>query len=362
MKMVRIFVSAGEPSGDMHAARLVRELKNLRSDLEFTGLGGRKLMEEGVNLTHTFEDFSIVGFQEAFTKLPIIKRVLRDLVKEARDTKLAILVDYPGFNLKLARHLKNAGIKTVYYIVPQVWAWGKWRVRILKKYIDLALVIFPFEEPFFKEWGINAVYVGHPILDLINEEDSTIERPNSKYVVGLLPGSRRDEIRRLLPKMLQIKRELEKKAKDITFILSLLSDIPDEVEGENLIVHRGEARSIMRVSDLLIAASGTVSLEAGLLGKPIIILYMLSELSWIIAKRLAKVPYISLVNILLNERVIPEFLQHIHPEEISETALKYLEDPETPVKMEKIKRKLENVLGKPGAVRRAAERIINEIE
>lgn len=360
--MLKIFISAGEPSGDMHAARLVRELKKLRNGLGFIGLGGKDLRKEGVHLIHTFEDLSIVGFQEAFTRFPIIKRVLKDLVRGARNTNLAILVDFPGFNLKLAKYLKNAGIKTIYYIVPQVWAWGKWRVKLLKKYTNLTLVIFPFEEPLLKQWGVRALYVGHPILDLLNEENKSIERPPSRYVVGLLPGSRDDEIRRLLPKMLAIKRELEKKLEDVSFILSLVSDTPERIEEKNLKIIKGEARSIMKVSDLLIAASGTVSLEAGLLGKPIIILYMLSEISWIIAKRVARVPYISLVNILLNERIIPEYLQHIHPEEIGKTALRYLKDPETPSKMNDIKRKLKKVLGEPGAVRRAAEKIIEEIE
>ena len=362
--MTKILISAGEPSGDLHAARLVREIKKILPGAEFVGLGGKLMRAEGVRLLYSIEDLDIVGFQEAILKYKRINEILKSMVRTSNDgVTHAIMVDYPGFNLKLAGKIHRLGIKTFYYIVPQVWAWGRWRVGLLKKYIDKAIVILPFEEPFLKMYGINANYVGHPIIDIINEDKDEIERENGKIHIALLPGSRKDEIRRLLPKMLQIKHYIEKKLPETVFLLSyMLDEIPEFLKREqNLKIFKGRARGIIRASDFVIVASGTASLEAGLLGKPMVVLYMLSELSWWLANIIARVPYASLVNLLLGREVVPEILQHIDPVRVANWVVETLKDQERYNKIKNELSKLPVILKGGGAARRAAQIISQEI-
>ncbi len=362
--MTKILISAGEPSGDLHASRLVEEIKKILPDTEFTGLGGHRMEKSGVKLLYSIEDLDIVGFQEAILKYRKINEILKNLVRASRDgITHAIFVDYPGFNLKLASKLKPAGIKTFYYIVPQVWAWGRWRVGLLKKYIDKAIVILPFEESFLKNYGIDATYVGHPIVDIVNEDRDEIERENGKVHIALLPGSRKDEIRRLLSRMIEIKRHIEKRIPDSVFLLSLLLDeVPDDLKREsNLKIYHGRARAVIKASDFVIVASGTASLEAGLLGKPMVVLYMLGEISWILANLIARVPYASLVNLLLGKEVVPEVLQHIDPERVANEVVETLKNREKYNKIKRELQKLPGILKGGGAARRAAEIIAKEI-
>ncbi len=362
--MTKILISAGEPSGDLHASRLVEEIKGILPDAKFVGLGGRRMEKSGVDLLYSIEDLDIVGFQEAILKYRKIHEILKELVRVSRNrVSHAIFVDYPGFNLKLAGKLHSLGIKTFYYIVPQVWAWGRWRVGLLKKYIDKAIVILPFEENFLRKYGIEATYVGHPIVDIVKEDNDEIQRENGKIHIALLPGSRKDEIRRLLTRMIEIKRYIEGKIPDSVFLLSLLLDeVPGSLRNEkNLKIFHGRARAVIKASDFVIVASGTASLEAGLLGKPMVVLYMLGEISWILANLIARVPYASLVNLLLGKEVVPEILQHIDPEKV---ALEVVETIKNPGKYNKIKselQKLPGILKGGGAARRAAEIIVNEI-
>ena len=362
--MTRILISAGEPSGDLHASRLVKETKNIAPDIEFVGFGGPLMQKEGVKLLYSIEDLDIVGFQEAILKYNKINEILKNLVRTAKDSvDAAIMVDYPGFNLKLASKLHKMGIKTFYYIVPQVWAWGKWRVGLLKKYIDRAIVILPFEEKFLRMYGIYARYVGHPIIDIINEDIDYIPREDGKLHISLLPGSRKDEIRRLLPKMLAIKKRIEERIPDTIFLLSLLMEkVPEYLRSEpNLKIFKGRARAVIRVSDFVVVASGTASLEAGLLGKPMVVLYMLSEVSWILANLIAKVPYASLVNLLLGKEAVPEILQHINPVKVADWIVDTLKNPENYNKIKEELSKLPEILKGGGAALRAANIIVNEI-
>jgi lipid-A-disaccharide synthase len=351
----RVLVVAGEASGDLHASRLIREIKKLRDDIHFFGLGGDRMAEEGADLLYTPKDLDIVGFQEALVKLGKVRRVMNDLAREAKKgTDLAVFVDYPGFNIRMARHLKRMGANTAYYILPQVWAWGTWRVRPLKRYIDMPLSILPFEPQFLRRYGIPAQYVGHPVVDLLEEDRDVVRLENrTGPVIGLLPGSRGDEVRRLLPRMLEIKALISKEIPGATFLLSLIPGIKAP-ESENLRVFQGRARGIIRASDLLILASGTVSLEAGLLGKPMIVLYMLADVSWWMVRLLARVKHASLVNLLLDEPTVPEYLQHIDPERIARDAVDLLGDPGTRTRMTASLGRLNGILGPGGASRRAA--------
>ncbi len=362
---MRIFISAGEPSGDIHASALVKALKSYLPEAEFFGMGGALMRREGVRLIHSFEDKSVIGFLEAVTEYKRLRNTMADLVNAARHADIAIMVDYPGFNLQMARHIKNYGVNTVYYIVPQVWAWGKWRVRALKKYIDLALVILPFEEPLLRNYGIDAHFVGHPIVDMIEADTETIDIEHGRrWTVGFLPGSRPDEIRRLLPRMLEVKRELRKLlGDDVFFLLSLVDDkfLTDEIANDREIaVFKGRARGIMRASDMVLLASGTASLEAGLLGVPMVVLYMLSDVSWLIAKMIARVKYTSLVNILLGDEVVPEFIQHVHPDEIARFMAEMLTDDSRKSEMMEQLKRLKKLLYRRNAADRAARHIIKK--
>ncbi len=361
---MRFFISAGEPSGDLHASLLVKALREHLPDARFVGMGGSLMRAEGVQLIHSFEEDAVIGFLEAAFKFRRLKKTMAELVRAAREADVAIMVDYPGFNLKMASYIKSIGIKTVYYIVPQVWAWGGWRVRSLKRFIDLALVILPFEEPFLRRYGIDARFVGHPIVDIVDGDREKVEVEHGKrWTVGLLPGSRPDEIRRLLPKMIRIKEALSRKLDgDVHYLISIMDErfCPNGLAEDDITLLKGMARPIMRSSDLVLLASGTASLEAGLIGVPMIVLYMLSDVSWLLAKLMARVKYASLVNILLNKEAVPEFVQHIHPDEIAELAVTLLKDEDRRNSMLADLQRLRKMLARKDAVRRAAGYIIEK--
>jgi lipid-A-disaccharide synthase len=360
--MKRLLVTAGEPSGDLHASRLIREIRKLRADVHVFGLGGDRMGSEGADILYTPDDLDIVGFQEAVLKLRRIRRIMAGLARAGRTADLAVLVDYPGFNLRLARHLKAQGVRTVYYIVPQVWAWGSWRVRWLRRYVDQALCILPFEEAFLRRFGVKARYVGHPVIDILEDEtDGTTLGPMDEPVVALLPGSRGDEVKRLMPRMLEIRRRISERRPDVRFLLSSVPDVhvPEE---RNLTVIRGRARDILRASDVAVLASGTVSLEAGLLGTPMIVLYMLSEVSWRLVRLLARVRYASLVNLLLGSRVVPEHLQHVDPDAIAREVLDLLENPAERERITGALSRLWSLLGRESASRKAARVVCSMLD
>jgi len=359
--MLKFFISAGEYSGDIHAAYLVRELKKIFPDAIFSGIGGDNMRREGVELIQHINDMGIIGFQEALRGVFKLRNLLKMSIEVIKNMDICIFVDYPGFNLKLSSYTKRAGKINYYYIAPQVWAWWNFRVKFIKKNFDYVFVILPFEEHFYRKYGIRVKYVGSPVLDsVLNAHVKEIKIPEGKKIIGLLPGSRYDEVRRLVPRLMKIKKILEEDRKDLHFLMSLVPDFKVGEE-ENLTILRGEAYEIMNASDFLIVASGTASLEAALFGKPMVVIYALSEFSWILAKLLARVKYASLVNILADEMVVPEFIQHIPEREIARLILEYLDNKElynnTMSRILKIRDSL-----KPGAARRAALLIKKEVE
>jgi lipid-A-disaccharide synthase len=323
---VKIFISAGEPSGDIRASELVNSFKKLSKNLEFYGMGSIYLKNEGVHLVYDFKDTSILGIQEAIVQIRKVLNSYKIVYREALNSDLVILVDYPGFHLKLASDLIKAGKKNIfYYILPQIWAWGLFRIETLRKLKGLYSIL-PFEVDFFKRYGLNVKFFGHPLKSILNRKINKIQL-EGKPVIGLLPGSRKDEIRRLIPRFLKIKKEIEKVYKDAAFLLSLVRDYSIS-ESENLKIIRGNSLEIINSSDILIVASGTASLESAILKKPAIVVYTTSELTFLIGKLIVKVPYISLTNLILNEMVYPEFIQHIKPKEITKKVIEILENPE----------------------------------
>jgi len=372
-----IMVLTGEPSGDLHAGHLVKEIKQRNTQIYFSGIGGPHLEKMKVDLFYNIEQLSAMGITEVIMQLGQIKKAF-DLFKEKLKTNtpdLIILVDYPGFNLKAAQFAKeHYKIKILYYITPKVWAWKKSRLKKIKKYADHAALILPFEEKIFKKAGISATYVGNPLMDEYPESLSkpflrstlTLSKEKTRLIIGLLPGSRNAEINSLLDVMIQTACLIHQENRDTLFLISHAPSIKrEQIETkiekyENHPVFKifeGPVKEIFIQSDLVIAASGTVTLEAALCCVPTIIIYKLSAISHAIAKLMIKIKYAGLANIIVNEEVMPELLQKdATPEKISRKAfymldhLNFFQDRLQPVRI---------LLGKTGASKQAAGIAIN---
>lgn len=316
--MNKVFISAGDVSGDFHASHLVKALQDRIPDVVFWGIGRKKLKEVGVNVLNFADHYDVVGIDSLFGKVPSFYRLTKNVVSNIDNTSFAIFVDYPGYNIFLARYFKERGVKNVYYIAPQVWGWWSFRAKLVKRYFDLVLVIYPFEVDFWKSFGVNAIYVGNPVYDAILKNDIAAipNLPKDKKIIGLLPGSRPSEVKRILPYLMKIKRSLEERYKNLYFLLSL---VPEDINisfESNLRVVPGNGKAVMKSSDVVIVASGTATLEAALLEKPMIVLYELSPLSFLIGNIIKRVEYLSLVNIISQRRVVKEFIQRINVREV----------------------------------------------
>jgi len=368
-------VVAGEASGDMHAASLVKALQRLDTKLRFYGVGGEKLREAGVELSANAADMAVVGLTEVFLKLPFILKVMKRLTKSWSVEKPAalILVDYPDFNLRLARRAHARGIKVFYYISPQVWAWRKGRLNTIRDHVDKMAVILPFEETLYRQAGIDADFVGHPLLDMVppvSTQASAREKiglPPEICTVSLLPGSRPGEVARLLPLCLKAAEEMQRH-REIRFVLPLASTLsPDFVSG---IIARHQVKvslvsdaiyDVLAASDLAIVASGTATLEAALLETPMIVIYRVSRLSYLLGRMFIQVKNIGLVNIMAGTTIVPELIQGTaSPERIASLATALLDDPEARTKMKAALSRIKQQLGMPGAAERAA-RLVGEL-
>ncbi len=311
---MRVFVSTGERSGDQNAAYVVGRIREMFPDVTFVGMGGENLRKVGVEVIADPSDIAVVGFQEALRRLGKVNRLRSLVLREALKSDLFLAVDFPGFNLPVALKLKEYGKKVIYYIAPQVWAWGKWRVRHLAR-LDGVMVVLPFEEPFLRSYGVRAFFVGHPAASVRGR--GVFRRED--FTVGFLPGSRKDEVRRLLPRMVRIARQIRAEREDVRFLFSLPDDRSLPLEGAERVV--GMGREVIASSDVLVMASGTATLEAAVEGKPAVVLYALSEISWWLGRFLVKTRCISLPNIILGEKVYPEYVQHIDPRKVARDVL-----------------------------------------
>ncbi len=318
---MRVFVSTGERSGDQNAAYVVRRIRERFPDITFVGMGGEGLRSAGVEVIADPSDVAVVGFQEALRKIGKINRLRSLVLREALKSDIFLAVDFPGFNLPVALKLKEYGRRVIYYIAPQVWAWGKWRVRHLAR-LDGVMVVLPFEEPFLRSYGVKAYFVGHPVASVRGRGAFRGDR----FTVGFLPGSREDEVRRLLPRMVRIARQIRAERKDVRFLFSLPDGRDLPLEGAEGVV--GMGREVIASSDVLVMASGTATLEAAVEGKPAVVLYALSEVSWWLGRFLVKTRCISLPNIILGERVYPEYVQHIDPRKVARDVLHLYETRE----------------------------------
>jgi lipid-A-disaccharide synthase len=372
-----ILVSAGEASGDYYAAELVRELRRRWPGCEFFGCAGPHLREAGVRPAIRSEDLSVVGIVEVVGHLPRIWRRFRELVRAADREKpqLAILTDAPDFHLRLARKLKSRGIPVVYFIAPQVWAWRKGRVKTMRRAIDRLLCIFPFEEAFFSKHGVLVTWIGHPLAtrvrptlsreDFFRKHKLDMGRP----LITVLPGSRRSEALRHLPELVRA-AELLGRDRELSFVLPASPTcgaefFRDPLAGSRIQAIQGEAWDAMAHCDVALAASGTVTVEAALLGAPMVTFYRVTGVSWAIGKLLVDIPFYSMVNLIAEERVVPELMQDdMTGERIAAETTRLLDDASERGKMKEALSRVACVLGKDlsgdgevDAIERAADEV-----
>lgn len=373
---IPVMIIAGEASGDVHGAALVERCRRKRPELCFFGMGGDEMERAGVEIIHHIRETSIVGFAEVVKRYLPIRRIFKHMVGllKKRQPVLVILVDYPGFNLRFASRVRRNGILLVYYISPQVWAWGGGRIKAISRTVDRMLVFFPFEETIYKEAGVEVRFVGHPLKDLVRTEMDRntffdkLEFKTDLPTVGLLPGSRNLEVERLLPIMMESLSRLCESIGPVQAVLGKASSLDDSVYGsfpESISVRslREQTYEIMAHSDVLIVASGTATLEAALTGTPMVIVYRIAPLSYRIARTLIKLPYVGLVNIVAGKKIVPELLQDdCSPEMIARTASHLITDRRRKDEMKRALRDVSRALGEPGAADRAAAAVLEVID
>ena len=377
MALIPLLLSAGEASGDMYAARLASALQQ-RLDVAIFGMGGPQMRAAGVEIITDYSEVSVVGITEVLRRLPSLTRAMRHLVAEAQRRKppLAILTDFPGFHLRLARKLRPRGIRNVYYICPQFWAWRPWRVNLVRRRFAEALCIFHFEERFYAEAGVPVKFIGHPLVGSVYAT-LTRELFCQKYgledrgqIITVLPGSRRGEIAHHLPVLVEGLRAIRQR---ISGTLQIVVAVAPGLEAARLEKNfpaewrvrllSGDTYNALAAADLAIVSSGTATIETALLGRPMVVVYRLSPLTALLAKPLVKTKFFSMVNLIAGRAVVPELIQdEFTPQRLAKEAESLLFGSPSPnPHVSEMKRGLEevqNLLGPPGAVERAADEIV----
>ncbi len=367
----KVLIVAGEDSGDIYGAELLRRVRDVMPGMVFYGIGGRRMRAAGLECLFPAEPLSVVGLP-SLSQLKLFKEAwqrLRLFLLENRPA-MAVLIDFPGFNLRLAKVCKKLEVPVFYYIAPQVWAWHKRRIKVLKECVDLLAVVLPFEKPFFEKEGIRAEFVGHPLLDLVKPSLSRetfceiVGLDPKRPILGIFPGSRKTEVQRLLPVFLEtyelLKREFPELQAVVVKAASLAEDPLWEDVKNRVKLLKGYQHEVLKQAQAALLASGTVTLEAAILETPMVAAYKLSKLSFFIAKRLVKVPHITLPNLILGEAVVPELLQDEANPEVLAKALKplILDGPERRNAIKRLKR-VKELLGGPGASWRVADLLVS---
>lgn len=364
-----VLIVAGEASADLHGANLVRAIKRLHPHTRFCGIGGDQMAAAGVEITTHAGDMAVVGVTEVFPRLRTFlgaaKRLKRMIKHHAPD--LLILIDYPEFNIHIAGVARRCGVPVLYYISPQVWAWRRGRVKKIARRIDRMAVILPFEKRFYEEKGVEVDYVGHPLMDALPAQDrddpSEIPRfEEAPFVIGLLPGSRREEIRRMLPVMLESVEIIRSAYPDVACLLPLADTIDrgfveDFISHSRIKVHviAHHVHDVLKRCRVALVTSGTATLDAAAMEVPMVIGYRVSPFSYHLGRLLIKVPYIGLVNLIAGERVVPEVIQdELTPNRLAQEALRLLADGQIRTRtLEKLKA-VKRALGDAGASERTA--------
>jgi len=372
--MKRILIIAGEASSDMHAADLVKEIKSVKSDVSFFGLGGNRMKEAGVDIHENIVRLAFMGPGGLFKHYLQLKKIfntLRDNLKQ-NPPDLAVLIDYAEFNLRVAKELKALGVPVVYYVSPQVWAWGLWRIKTIRRLVDKMLVFFKFEETLYKEHGVNVSFVGHPLLDMVkttSKKEAILKKLGIEKdfkVIGLLPGSRENEIKNILPVMLEsAKLILNTFNQKIRFVLPMAATVNKQYvkqriknSGVDVIAVENDTYNAVSVCNCAMVTSGTATLETALLNVPMAIIYKANFLNYILTKHLIKLPYIGLVNVISGKHVVKEFLQYeATSEKIADYMKRLITDEKLIDKMKQEFLAIRLSLEEPGAVTRAAKEV-----
>lgn len=364
-----LMIIAGEVSGDLHGSSLVRELKNMDNNLNIYGIGGDRMKAEGMELIYHIKKMAFLGFAEVIKHIPFIKRVQHDLIAIIKEKNIrnVVLIDYPGFNLNFAKKLKALNLNVIYYISPQIWAWGAGRINKIKKLVSKMIVVFPFEEKFYKDSGVNVEFVGHPLLERINEhkfltKDELFEKFNldkSKELLLILPGSRLHEIERILPESIKAAEKIACEF-HLQIVIAGSPNISEEIYNklsntkENKII-TGHTYELMKYSKIGIIKSGTSTLESALFTLPMIIVYKTGFITYSIGKNLVKVKNIGMANIIAGEKVVPELIQNnANAESIYLECKRILSDERLYNSIKQKLSKVKDKLGSEGASRKAA--------
>lgn len=370
MPPAQILISAGEASGDMYAARLAAALR-ARADVQLFGMGGPRMREAGVETVADCSEVALVGIVEIAKKYPTLRRVFKRLVDESahRKPRLAILTDFPGFHLRLARKLKTQRVPCVYFVCPQFWAWRPWRANLVRRRFARGLCIFPFEEEWYRSRGVQADFIGHPLVGNVAAKRTRAQfaaaynLDAAKPIVTLLPGSRSGEIAHHMPTLMQACR-LVQKSRDVQFVLALAPGVqksqvaPHLPADVRLQVVEDSTYDALAAADLSIVSSGTATVEAALLDAPMIVIYRLAPLTAAIARRLVRTPMFAMVNLIAGKRVVPELVQEdFTPERVASEVARLLDSPEARADIRKGLAEVREKLGPPGAVERAADLI-----
>jgi lipid-A-disaccharide synthase len=374
--MTKIMIIAGEASGDNHGASLIKALKKLDTNIDCYGIGSIQMQEAGCRILFDAKRIAVVGLIEVIKHYPTLRQAWKTACQslETERPDCVVLIDYPGFNLRFAKAVKAAGIPVLYYVSPQVWAWHKSRLKTIKKYVDHMAVILPFEAAFYQEAGVPVTYVGNPLVEQVRataqtEARETLSLSKNALIFGLLPGSRVSEFSRLLPELIDSAEILSQRYPHTQFVIPLANTLKegdfwpylDETSLPIVLIKRN-SHLAMSACNVLLGSSGTVTLEAAILGVPMVILYKMNALTYAIAKRLVKLKFIGLPNLLVQKKILPELIQDkASSKQIAEEACRFIDDE---TYLEKTKAALHTVketLGGPGCSKRVAKLVLSLI-
>lgn len=374
MAAKHIIIVCGEASGDLNAAGLVQAIKEINPSIKISGVGGPLLAGVGAEIFYDIKNLSVIGLFDVLKKLPLFfalkKLILQKIQAEKPDA--VILVDFSGFNLRLARTI-NKALPVIYYVSPQVWASRQGRVKTIKKYISKMLVLFKFEEEFYKKYGVDADFIGHPLLDVVGatmEKKEFLAKLNFsefKTTIALLPGSRKQEIENILPVMLEASKLIGNKIKDVQFVIAKSEQVDWDIYERltlnfnyDLRIIEGKAYDCLNVADFCLVSSGTATLETAILEKPFVVIYKMNLANYLFYRPQVKVPYIGMVNIVAGKQIVPEFIQFAaSAKNISDQALKILGSPAEIEQMKNSLAQVKSSLGEKGASSRAAKIILD---
>lgn len=369
-------ISCGEPSGDLYAGALVAALRKREPDIEVFGLGGERLKAAGGELVADFHGLSVTGLTEALAVIPRSFRTLRLLADVARTRKphALVVIDYPDFNFRLMRLIKRQGVKVIYYVSPQLWAWRAGRMTSMQRFVDRVLPIFPFEAALYEKAGVDVRFVGHPLIDMVAPEESRehlLRRLNldpSKPVMALLPGSRTNELDRLAPVMAAALPRIAAAVPGVQFIVARAPNLADSlfetfgVPGVTLRIVEGRTDDVLQAADTVVTASGTATVQTALHGKPMVVLYKLSPMTYRLGRRLARVDMYAMVNLIAGQRIVRELIQDdCTPEAVAVEAIRIATDAAYRDEMTAHLAEVCRRLGGPGASERAAEAVLDVV-